>query len=124
MMPLSRGLSSGRTLARGHREACCGLKIWLFHPHDSTKTPNFNVEAQCTPSRSAIMTGRFSIRSGTHSVPISAGLDGLTRWEVTIAEALSSTGHKPLGRPSQPPDRPLHRCLCLLHALTVSQNIS
>jgi hypothetical protein len=39
MMPLSRGLSSGRTLASGHREACCGLKIWLFHPHDSTKTP-------------------------------------------------------------------------------------
>jgi arylsulfatase A-like enzyme len=31
---------------------------------------NFNVEAQCTPSRSAIVTGRFSIRSGTHSVPI------------------------------------------------------
>jgi hypothetical protein len=27
---------------------------------------NFNVEAQCTPSRSAIMTGRFSMRSGTH----------------------------------------------------------
>ena len=39
MMPLSRGLSSGRTLARGHREACWGLKIWSFHPHDSTKTP-------------------------------------------------------------------------------------
>src|SRR6478672_956413 len=26
---------------------------------------NFNVEAQCTPSRSALMTGRFAIRSGT-----------------------------------------------------------
>ena len=26
---------------------------------------NFNVEAQCTPSRSALLTGRFSIRSGT-----------------------------------------------------------
>ncbi len=26
---------------------------------------NFNVEAQCTPSRSALMTGRFSIRSGS-----------------------------------------------------------
>ena len=25
---------------------------------------NFNVEAQCTPSRSAFITGRFSIRSG------------------------------------------------------------
>jgi hypothetical protein len=38
MVPSSRGLSSGRTLARGHREAYCGLKIWNFHPHDSTKT--------------------------------------------------------------------------------------
>jgi arylsulfatase A-like enzyme len=54
---------------------------------------NFNVEAQCTPSRSAIMTGRFSIRSGTHSVPMGGGLEGLTRWEVTIAEALSDAGY-------------------------------
>ena len=37
---------------------------------EGTRLLNFNVEAQCTPSRSAIMTGRFSIRSGTHSVPI------------------------------------------------------
>jgi arylsulfatase len=55
---------------------------------------NFNVEAQCTPSRSAIMTGRFSIRSGTHSVPIGGGLDGLTQWEVTIAELLSGAGYR------------------------------
>src|SRR5499427_7980851 len=54
---------------------------------------NFNVEAQCTPSRSAIMTGRFSMRSGTHSVPIGGGLDGLTQWEVTIAELLSGAGY-------------------------------
>jgi arylsulfatase A-like enzyme len=54
---------------------------------------NFNVEAQCTPSRSAIMTGRFSIRSGTHSVPIGGGLDGLTQWEITIAELLSGVGY-------------------------------
>ena len=33
---------------------------------------NFNVEAQCTPSRSAFMTGRFAIRSGTYEVPIGA----------------------------------------------------
>src|SRR5262245_34641487 len=33
---------------------------------EGTRLLNFNVEAQCTPSRSAILTGRFSIRSGTH----------------------------------------------------------
>src|SRR6185436_13704981 len=44
---------------------------------------NFNVEAQCTPSRSALMTGRFSIRSGTYEVPIGGGPDGLALWEIT-----------------------------------------
>src|SRR6201987_3377662 len=54
---------------------------------------NFNVEAQCTPSRSALMTGRFSIRSGTYEVPIGGVPDGLTLWEVTIAELLSAQGY-------------------------------
>jgi arylsulfatase len=54
---------------------------------------NFNVEAQCTPSRSALMTGRFSIRSGTYEVPIGGVPDGLTQWEVTIAELLSAQGY-------------------------------
>ena len=60
---------------------------------EATRLTNFNVEAQCTPSRSAFMTGRFSIRSGTHSVPIGGGLEGLTQWEVTIAETLSAAGY-------------------------------
>jgi arylsulfatase A-like enzyme len=60
---------------------------------EGTRLTNFNVEAQCSPSRSAIMTGRFSIRSGTHSVPIGGGKDGLTQWEVTIAETLSAAGY-------------------------------
>ena len=54
---------------------------------------NFNVEAQCTPSRSAFMTGRFSIRSGTYEVPIGGVPDGLTQWEVTIAQLLSAQGY-------------------------------
>src|SRR5262245_58960727 len=54
---------------------------------------NFNVESQCTPSRSALMTGRFPIRSGTYKVPLGGGPDGLTLWEVTIAELLSARGY-------------------------------
>src|SRR5262245_46853083 len=54
---------------------------------------NFNVESQCTPTRSALMTGRFPIRSGTYKVPLGGGPDGLTLWEVTIAELLSARGY-------------------------------
>lgn len=54
---------------------------------------NFNVEAQCSPSRSALMTGRFSIRSGTYAVPVGGQTDGMTLWEVTIAELLQKQGY-------------------------------
>lgn len=60
---------------------------------EGARLTNFNVEAQCTPSRSAIMTGRFAIRSGTHSVPLPGSPDGLTQWEETIAELLSGGGY-------------------------------
>ncbi|HEY2358372.1 MAG TPA: arylsulfatase [Phenylobacterium sp.] len=76
------GIVRGAPTPRIDRLASEGLRL-----------TNFNVEAQCTPSRSAIMTGRFSIRSGTHSVPIGGGLEGLTPWEVTIAETLSASGY-------------------------------
>jgi arylsulfatase len=60
---------------------------------EGTRLLNFNVEAQCTPSRSALLTGRFSIRSGTYAVPIGGVADGLTLWEITIAELLSGQGY-------------------------------
>lgn len=55
---------------------------------------NYNVEAQCTQSRSAINTGRHPIRSGTWSVlPLEGGKFGLTPWEYTIGELLSDAGY-------------------------------
>jgi len=60
---------------------------------EGLRLTNFNVEAQCTPSRSAILTGRFSIRSGTHTIPLGGQLEGLTQWEITLAKLLSQVGY-------------------------------
>ena len=60
---------------------------------DGMKLLNFNVEAQCTPSRSALMTGRYAIRSGNSEVPLGTGIYGLTQWEITIGEILSNAGY-------------------------------
>ena len=58
-----------------------------------TRLLNFNVEAQCTPSRSALMTGRFPIRSGTYQVPRGGEPEGLTTWEITLPQLLSARGY-------------------------------
>jgi len=60
---------------------------------DGMKLLNFNVEAQCTPSRAAIMTGRYAVRTGNGQVPLGTGEYGLTQWEVTMAEMLSDAGY-------------------------------
>ncbi len=60
--------------------------------HQGMRLQNFNVEPQCTPTRSAFMTGRRPIRSGTTRV-VWGMLYGLTNWEVTIAELFSEAGY-------------------------------
>ena len=55
------GIFRGAPTPRIDRLAAEGLRLL-----------NFNVEAQCTASRSALLTGRHPIRSGTQTIPITA----------------------------------------------------
>jgi arylsulfatase len=76
------GVTRGAATPRLDRLADEGLRL-----------TNFNVEVQCTPSRSALMTGRYAIRSGNATVPLGEGVYGLVQWEVTMAEMLSEVGY-------------------------------
>jgi arylsulfatase A-like enzyme len=55
---------------------------------------NYCPESQCTPTRSALLTGRHAVRSGNHSVPIGVeGGWGLVAWEKTLGDLLSEAGY-------------------------------
>jgi arylsulfatase len=57
------------------------------------KLLNFAPEAQCSPSRSALMTGRYAIRSGNHTVALPGDEGGLVAWEKTMGDILSARGY-------------------------------
>ena len=55
---------------------------------------NYAPEAQCTPTRSALLTGRHSIRSGNHTVAMPGpGGKGLVAWERTLGDLFSEAGY-------------------------------
>lgn len=54
---------------------------------EGIRLTNFNVEYSCTPSRIAILTGRYAVRAGEDYYA------GTTLWEETIAERLKSLGY-------------------------------
>jgi arylsulfatase len=55
---------------------------------DGMRLLNMNMETQCTSSRSSLMTGRWAIRSGTHSVPFGGVADGLAAEVLRTVELL------------------------------------
>ncbi len=62
--------------------------------HEGYQLTNFNVEAECTPSRSALMTGRYGIRTRQRPNGPPRGVwYGITKWEITLAEMLSDSGY-------------------------------
>ena len=67
-------------------------RIDLF-ADQSLKLLNFAPEAQCTPSRSALMTGRYSVRSGNQKIPYAGEDAGIVAWERTIGDILSDEGY-------------------------------
>lgn len=60
---------------------------------EGTRLTNFNIQNQCTPTRSALMTGRLPIRSGTQKVAAPGEPQGMAPWEYTIAELMSDEGY-------------------------------
>jgi arylsulfatase len=54
---------------------------------------NFAPEAQCTPSRTALLTGRHAIRTGNHTVAGSGTDAGIVAWERTLGDIFSEAGY-------------------------------
>ena len=50
-------------------------------------------EPACTPTRAALQTGRYAVRSGMHTVSFPVEYSGMDADEVTIAEILSEAGY-------------------------------
>ena len=76
------GVTRGAPTPRLNKLAAEGMRL-----------TNFNVESQCTPSRAALMTGRYAIRTGNGTIPLGGGVYGLVQWEYTMAEMLADAGY-------------------------------
>ncbi len=61
---------------------------------EGVRFTKYNVEAECVPSRAALMTGRYGIRTRQRKDgPPRDIWYGITKYEVTLAEMLSDSGY-------------------------------
>ena len=82
---------------------------------EGLRLTNFNVEVQCTPSRSALMTGRYAVRSGNGTVPLGEGVHCTSTLKlVSLTPSLASEG---LRLTNNTPINSLPTCSQLLHDL-------
>jgi arylsulfatase len=58
---------------------------------EGLRLTNFNTEYFCMPSRAAILTGRHGVRTGAYGGH--PQWEGLTLWEMTLAETLAPRGY-------------------------------
>jgi arylsulfatase len=61
--------------------------------HEGMKLTQFLVEPACTPSRAALMTGRYSIREGLSLILVPGGPNTLSAHSVTMGDMLKSSGY-------------------------------
>ena len=58
----------------------------------STRLTNFHVDPLCSPTRAALMTGRYSARTGVWATTIARSL--LDRRETTVADVFKASGYR------------------------------
>ena len=61
---------------------------------EGVQLTNFAPEAQCMPARSAMLTGRYAVRSGTYRIPMDGSTEyGLVAWERCLSTLLREQGY-------------------------------
>src|SRR6516165_10056558 len=61
--------------------------------HEGLRLTQFLVEPACTPSRAALLTGRYSIREGLSLILVPDGPNTLSARSVTMGELFKSVGY-------------------------------
>jgi uncharacterized sulfatase len=83
---------------QGYGDMACHGNPWLKTPNldrfcsESVRLENYHVDPVCTPTRAALMTGRYSTRVGAWTV--TEGRQLLRADEVTMAEVFADSGYR------------------------------